>query len=279
MKELFINLNKCHKEVKILSFIFMAITSNTGAASELINAQSIINKSNLASYYAADDGRGEVRMLIVDKQGRKQRRQFSMLRKNTNVDETLGGDQKFLVLFNQPSDIRRTTFRVEKHVSSDDDRWLYLPALDLVKRIASGDKRTSFMGSHLFYEDVTGRSTMEDSHSLVETTSSHYVIHSIPKVPSDVEFTDYKVWIDKTNFLPARFEYKNHSGEVYRRIETIESKNFEGYPTITKSKITDTLSGGYTLVNYRSIDYNLGVPLDVFSEQSLRSPPRKWLIK
>lgn len=77
------------------------------------------------------DGRSEVRMLIRDGQGREQLRQFTILR----MDLADGGDQHFYVAFSRPADVRDTVFMVAKHVDRDDDRWLYLPGLDLVKRI------------------------------------------------------------------------------------------------------------------------------------------------
>ena len=39
----------------------------------------------------------------------------------------------------------------------DDDQWLYLPALKKTKRIATGDKSGSFMGSDFSYADLTSR--------------------------------------------------------------------------------------------------------------------------
>jgi len=48
-----------------------------------------------------------------------------------------GGDQKFYVYFLEPADVRKMVYMVWKHTDRDDDRWLYLPALDLVKRIAA----------------------------------------------------------------------------------------------------------------------------------------------
>jgi len=92
-------------------------------------------------------------MLIVDSNGGKQQRQFTMIRKTVEQ----GGDQDFLVVFERPAEFKRTAFLVKKHTKSDDDRWLYLPSLDLVKRISSGDKSTSFVGSNFFYEDISAR--------------------------------------------------------------------------------------------------------------------------
>jgi hypothetical protein len=135
------------------------LAAGTSQSETLVDADTIVERANIAAYYAGDDGRSEVRMIIRDAQGREQRRQFTVLRR----DVEQAGDQDFLVVFSQPSDVRGTVFLVKKHVGSDDDRWLYLPGLDLVKRISAGDKRTSFVGAHYFYEDVSGRGPDEDT--------------------------------------------------------------------------------------------------------------------
>ncbi len=242
------------------------------AAADLNDVNIIVDKANRAAFYAGDDGRAETRMTIVDAQQRRQLRQFTILRR----DISDAGDQQFMVLFSRPSDVRRTVFRVEKHVDRDDDRWLYLPGLDLVKRIAAGDKRTSFVGSHFYYEDVSGRNPAEDIHELIDTTEQHYVVRNIPKDKNTVEFAQYTVWIDKQNFMPVKTEYRDDAGNIYRRVEALAIENIQGHPTATKMRVSDLNSGGYTINEMRFIKYDLGVPADVFSERSLRNPPREW---
>ena len=237
------------------------------------SADEIVAKANLAAYYGGADGRSEVRMIISDAQGREQRRQFTVLRRD--VEDA--GDQQFLVVFSQPSDVRDTVFLVDKHVTRDDDRWLYLPGLDLVKRISAGDKRTSFVGAHYFYEDVSGRRPSEDSHELVETTDAFFVLRHVPVDPQTVEFASYVTWIDRETFLPMKIDYTNAAGDVYRRVEVLSVETFDGHPTVTTSRVSDLLSGGKTDMQFRYIAYDVGIPEDVFTERSLRNPPREWL--
>ena len=160
-----------HKPALVLAVLVFLVAPFANA--EKTSALDIIKQSNLAAVYPASDGRTEARMLIVDKQGRKQQRQFTILRKNIEK----GGNQHYLVVFSRPSDVARTTFLVEKRPGQDDHRWLYLPGLDLVKRISAGDKRTSFVGSTFFYEDISGRDISQDNFELLEETESYWKIH------------------------------------------------------------------------------------------------------
>ncbi len=237
------------------------------------NVDEIITKANLASFYAGEDGRSDARMIIVDAKGAKQMRQFVILRKD--IEE--GGEQNFLVVFFRPSDVKDTVFLVHKKVGSEDDRWLYLPALDLEKRISSSDNRTSFVGSDFFYEDVSGRNPGFDLHELIKEDDTYYHIKSVPKDADSVEFSSYTMQISKQTYLPMLIEYQDQSGEIYRRVEVIEVQDVQGHPTVMKSKVSNLKTGGHTLLQFRAPTYDLGMDDAVFTVRSLRNPPRNWL--
>lgn len=251
--------------------VALAFTLTVGAQEPTVDE--IVKQTNLTSYYQGDDGRARVNMTITDDQGRTREREFTILRRD--MDES-NGEQKFYVFFHKPADVREMVFMVWKHIGADDDRWLYLPALDVIKRIAATDERTSFVGSNFFYEDVSGRGTDEDTHELVETTDVYYVLKNVPKDPSVVEFDSYTMWIHKDTFIPVKVEYEK-GGEVYRVAEALKVEDIQGYKTVTKSRMQDLRSGGETLLEYSNVDYDLGIPEDIFTERYLRRAPRDYI--
>jgi outer membrane lipoprotein-sorting protein len=234
------------------------------------SVQEIVARSNQAAYYAGKDGRARVSMTITDSSGATRERQMTILRKN---DDEL--DQKFYVYFEGPADVRKMAYLVWKKADGNDDRWLWLPALNLVKRIAPGDKRTSFVGSDFVYEDVSGRSIEEDSHELLENGSDSWKLKSTPKDPGSVEFAFYHLWIDKQTYLPLKAEYYNQSGKLYRRVEALETSVVQGYPTVLKARVSDLGSGSSTTNEFREVTYDLGLDERIFSERFLRRPPRE----
>lgn len=248
----------------------------TGAASaQAPDAQTIADRASAAAYYQGADGKARVNMVITDAQGRERRRRFTILR--TDIDDKDNGEQRFYVHFSRPADVNGTVFLVWKHIERDDDRWLYLPALDLVKRIAAADVRTSFVGSHFFYEDVSGRGPREDDHELVETTDTYYVIDSTPKQPGKVEFSRYRNYVHKDSYIPVKTEYYDADDRLYRSQQALAVETIDGYPTVVKSEITDENIGGKTVLDYSSVRYDLGLPENIFSERYLRNPPRQYL--
>lgn len=261
-------------ESHLSRFLLLAASAFLAGAepvrAELSDGAEVADRAAAVSYYQGGDGRADVLMTITDSQGRVREREMTILRKDREDDL---GKQRFFVYFQSPADVARTTFLVWKNPRSDDDRWLYLPALDLVRRIAASDERTSFVGSHFYYEDVSGRSPDEDEHELEEVTDTYYVLRSTPKDPDEVEFDHYRSWIHKETFLPVRTEYYREDGEVYRRYEALAVETIDGFPTVVRSKMSDLDRNGETVLEYSNVRYDQGLDESIFGERYLRNPP------
>lgn len=251
-----------------LSAVF-ALLGITAAAQNAPSVDEIVQKTNHMAYYQGTDGRAKVNMTITDAQGRTREKAFTILRKNMDDKDEA---QDFYVYFTEPADERGTVFMVHKLVDKDDDRWLYLPALDVVKRIAASDKRTSFAGSTFFYEDVTGRNINADKHELVQTTDLYYVLKNTPKDPSTVEFDSYTMYIHKETFIPVQITFEK-GGEIYRTATTLDVKDIQGHKTVVKGKMEDKKMGTTTVLDYPSVEYDVQLPEDIFTERYLRNAP------
>ncbi|MFZ5800183.1 MAG: outer membrane lipoprotein-sorting protein [Candidatus Omnitrophota bacterium] len=255
--------------------IFASFAGKASFAKDELSADDIIAKSRLVFYYAGDDMRAKVLMELINKEGQKRIRELTMLRK----DYEEGGKQKYFMYFHKPSDVKDTTFMVYKYPDRDDDRWLFIPSINLVKRIAANDKYSSFVGSDFTYEDVSGRKPDEDKHTLLRKEALNgkdcFVIESMPLGAS--EYTKRISWIDETNFLPLKEEFYDKQNELYRQFEAQEIKDINGILTVTKRVMKNIKTGHRTEVTLQEVEYNLGIGDDVFSERYLRRPPAEWI--
>ena len=119
----------------------------------------IVNLHALSNYEVAkksenvmngfEDSISKMQMTLINARGQKKVRLMTM--------KVLEGEDedKSLMEFLSPADVRGTKFLSYEHVNKDDDQWLYLPALKRVKRISSRNKSGAFMGSEFSYEDLS----------------------------------------------------------------------------------------------------------------------------
>lgn len=257
---------------------FVVITGSPVAArAQAPSGAEIMQRAYLARYYSGEDMRARVVMRLVSKDGGERIRELTMSRR----DLQKGGEQRYFLYFHRPPDVRDTAFLVWKYPGRDDDRWLYLPALKMVRRIAASDKHTSFVGSDFTYEDVSGREPEEDTHRLLREEKAGgrdaYAIESIPKDPGSADFSRMLSWIDKATSLPLKEEYYDRRGDLARVFTAEELKEVQGFWTIVKRIMKNTQSGHWTEIVYGEVRYNQNLAPQLFGERSLRVPPAELI--
>lgn len=252
--------------------VCLCMSAGAAFASEV---EDIVSQANCAAYYQGNDGSAQVSMSIKDARGRTRKRQLTVLRRDDSPGECQA--QKYYVYLRRPADLNKTVFMAWKRPGNRDERWLYLPALDVVKRIAASDKRTSFVGSDFFYEDITGRDITADRHELEKTTDNYFVLKAMPLDPKTVEFAYYRVWIHRKSHIPVKVEYYTESDELYRLYEVQEVRQIQDRPTVVQSSLRDIKRGSETILKFRKVKYDIGLPEDIFTERYLRRAPSKYL--
>lgn len=269
-------MNENNKTIVFHLIFTMALGFLCSATAFTQDADEIMKQSHLAYYYAADDGISEVRMTIVSSRGKERIREFTMLR----LDIVEGGKQKYYTYFRKPHDVSRLTFMVHKIPGATDNRWLYIPSVDMVKRISADDKGSSFVGSDFTYEDVSGRHWSEDNHIILKEDklgdNDVYVIESTP-VEKYKGFSKKISYIDKSHYLPLKEEYYNKKDELIRVFTAEKIEEIDGIITPTIRKMENVKKKRYTLVEFKGIKFNIGIEEKIFSERYLKTPPRKFI--
>jgi len=215
-----------------------------------------------------------VNMKLVNSAGKSRLREMTLLRKNIPP----GGDQRFFVYFHTPADVKGMTFMVWKYLDKQDDRWIYIPAIHLVRRIAASDKRSSFIGSDFTNEDLSGRDPDDEDHRLMpEGVVSGRACHVVESHPhTKVDYVRRVSWIDKTWWLPLKEEYFDARGVKVRVFTADKVQRIGGHWTVTRRTMRNEQTGHHTEVVFTKVAYDVGFTLEVFTEQSLRRPPSQW---
>ncbi len=256
-----------------VSLIGMATVGQPSAA-VAVDATEIVQKSQAVFFEAGQDLKARIKMTLTTRDGQQRLRELTMLRNNYPA-----GEQKYFLYFHSPADVSGTTFMVYKYPNREDDRWLFIPALNLVQRVAARDSRSSFVGSDFSYEDVSGRDIEADTHRVVRTEAlgsrQTVVIESVPTREAD--YAKKLSWIDQTTFLPLKDEYYDIQGALYKIFTADEIRDVQGWPTATRRTMTNVKTGHKTEVVYETVVYNVGLGDDIFTERALRRPPEKWL--
>lgn len=185
-----------------------------------------------------------------------------------------GVHSKRLLVFDAPPEVKDTAFLVESRLdaSEDDRRWIYLPALRKVRRVASGDRGKAFMGSTFSYDDLAERGVREDVHRLLRGDAidgrTHRVVESTP-VDADAPYARRVQWVDPVSHTVSRIEYFDRQG---RHAKTLDAswQAVDGVQVWRELVMRDLLDGERTRVTVDEARVNAGHGDDLFSEHALR---------
>ncbi|HBL17146.1 MAG: hypothetical protein A2X36_14285 [Elusimicrobia bacterium GWA2_69_24] len=280
--------------LKTAAAMALAMTAATPAQAQPADAAAIVRKMHQAFFYQGESFKARVKMTLTGASGKERLRELTMLRLNTGPggpsarpDEAVrsglsmpkNGDQRYFMYFHSPGDVRRMAFLVYKYAAREDDRWLFIPALNLVQRIAAKDSQSSFAGSDFSYEDVSGRDLEADEHKLLREEELGgkpcHVIESVPR--GSASYKRKTSWVDKANFLPLKEEYYDVQDQLFKEFLAEEVKDVDGAPTVTKRSMKSVKSGHKTVVEFSDVRYRLGLRAEELSERALRNPPGSWL--
>ena len=223
------------------------------------------------------DSRGEMRMRLFDRQGRVRERVMTLLaRRSPEGDRTL-------VRFTYPNDIKNTGFLVWEHPGADDERFLYLPALGRVRRIAGAEKQESFVGSDLSYEDIGGRDIADYTYAFADPNASwtapdgsKHPAWSLESRAKDrnADYPRTVSLVRKDNFVIVHADIYNARNERVKVFDVKRLDRVDGIWTVLSLAVVNERDKTRTELETTSMRYNVGLTANDFSRRELEQPTR-----
>lgn len=185
-----------------------------------------------------------------------------------------GGETANLIRFLDPEDIAGTGLLSIDKSDGSTDQWLYLPALDRVRRISSDRKGGRFVGSDLYYEDLQERKPTKDRHRILgKQTENGILCEVLESIPVDADESVYKKrisWVDPSTFIVQRVDYfEKDTNSPSKRWLLRGKKRNQGYWTLTDSRIIDLSGGHETRLVIDVALYDQKLPAKLFTSQAL----------
>jgi hypothetical protein len=254
----------------ILSAAVLAL-SLTGSSLAATNATDAGRRLAQAVYDApnGDDFASRAKMTLTEKGRPPRAREMYTLR----IDRG-DGERWSLTRFTQPSDIDGVGLLTKDYPGDENDQWLFLPALNRVRRVSSSRKGGRFVGSDIFFEDLRDREVDMDRHvfkgeeKLGKLTTK--VLVSEPVDADNSAYTRRISWIHPQTLIPLRVDYyQSHSKNPVKRLTVKRIKRIQGIWTVLDSAMTDLDTGHVTRITQTAVKYNQGVPERLFTSQAL----------
>ena len=251
------------------------------------------------------DARIEMRMRLFDRHGRVRERALTLLALRSSASSgqvastgsgrapstssapgrvqsagAAAGD-RVLVRFTYPNDIKGTSFLVWETPAGEDERFLYLPALGRVRRIAASESQESFVGTDFTYEDIGGRELEDYTYRLMAEIGSWtdpsgraHAVYQLESRANDRDAIYPRVvsLVRRDNFVVVRAEVHNRRGERQKTYEVRRLERIEGVWTVMDAVMADGLQKTRTELAVTSADYNVGLKESDFSRRALERP-------
>jgi hypothetical protein len=202
-------------------------------------------------------------MRLFDRQDRVRERSLTV------VSKKYPSGDKSLTRFTHPADIAGTGFLVWEN-SKEDERFLYLPSLARVRRIAGSEAQESFVGSDFTYEDISGRELDDYDYAILDddANGAAYILESRSKDPN-ARFPRVVSTIRKDNFVVIHAEIFNKRGDLQKVFDASKVEKIGKYWTVMAMTMKDLDQKTRTEMLVEKAEFDIGLADEMFTRREL----------
>ena len=225
-----------------------------------------------------DDRHQRMKLTIVDRRGGERVRELDLYERREPGDE-----QKSIVFFLAPAEVKGTGFLSFTHKGRAADQWLYLPELQRVRQITARTRNESFMGTDLSYHDLDIIQEMvswseDDARSSLrgDETIDGTACHAIDLAPQreDIGYKKIAIWLGKDDLVPRRLDLYEDGSEPKKRITQGQVSPVGAIPIAHHVDAATPAAGSHTAIEITDVQFNQKLDPDLFSQRYLERGSR-----
>ncbi len=184
------------------------------------------------------------------------------------------GQVSTLIRFTDPADIQGTGLLTVDGADGVSNQWIYLPAMQRVRRVDSNRKGGRFVNSDYFFEDLRDRKPAMDTHKLLGRErvgdADCDLLESVPVDASNSVYVRRVSCIDPKSLLPVRIDFFERTPDKpSKRLVVDKSEQVQGIWTVTDSTLSDLASGHQTRLTVSRVLYDRNLPESLFTSRAL----------
>ena len=208
-------------------------------------------------------------MVLLDRHGRE-----SVRKMRFKVLEVPGDGDKSLFVFDRPRDVQGTAFLTHAHINTQDDQWLYLPALKRVKRISASRRSGSFMGSEFSYEDMSSPQVEEYTYKYLRDEPCGDLTCTVTEqIPRDEQsgYSRKVVWQDTGELRTWKLELYDRKGAHLKTLTFANYRQYlDRYWRAERQTMVNHLTGASTVLKWTEFRFRTNLSHSEFSHTALR---------
>jgi hypothetical protein len=230
-------------------------------------AKEVIRNTLANNHWGMSAAKVQASAVLVDRRGRKSKLVFKGISRKWK-----GYLTKALVRFSAPPDLAGAGFLQIEQDDRDDDRFLYLPALKRVRRVAASQRSSAFMGTDFNYADLDRRDWRTGKCVLGKDTKiGKFACYHVTITPTrqDSPYSRIEMDIRKDNWVPLKIQLYDQAKVLFKVLEVFQLRRVSGQWFISKSRMKNLRDNHTTTLLLEKIEPTDKIPDDSFTVQRL----------
>lgn len=252
------------------TLILMLLAITTFGYGQELTGREIMERALQQSSW--DDMQADMQLILRTARGEERFREVAFYSKDNEEDLS-----RMLMRFLSPADVKGTGFLTLETSDDDEERYLYLPALRRVKKIATSGSGGNFMSSDYTYYDI-GEPKIDDwTYELAGEEQRgermYYKLECKPvslQVRQDTGYGLIVRWVDKENYRIPYSELYDLGPNKWKTLDILAYAKIGDTDFASVMIMRDLESGHSSEIRFDNIRVDQGIPDDFFTVRYLQ---------